>query len=59
MTTRCERCKLDSECRFYGKPSDVENDKAQNGEWLCAACVEPRISELDDAIAKMQSFLKD
>ena len=59
MLVQCERCKKEQECQFYGKPSDVEEDKAQNGEWLCATCVQPRVAELDDAIARMQSFLKE
>jgi hypothetical protein len=57
MIVRCERCKCESECRFHGFAADVGGGKAQNGEWLCEDCVEPRAAELDEAIAKMKKFL--
>lgn len=57
----CERCKKSFESRidvkFYGRPSDVDNDKAQNGEWLCKDCVGPRTEELDEAILKLKGFI--
>lgn len=59
MLVQCERCKLPKECRFYGRPSDVEADKSQNGEWLCEKCVPLRAKELDEAIAKMRSLLRE
>ncbi len=57
MTTNCERCQRLSNCTFYGRPSDVESDRAQNGEWLCDGCVYPRMAELDDAIASLEGHL--
>lgn len=58
MKTQCERCKQEAECQFYGRPSDVEADKAQNGEWLCEPCVPLRTEELDEAIASMRALLE-
>lgn len=57
MKCQCERCKQEKECSFYGHPTNVEGDKAQNGEWLCPPCAEARVGELDSAIAKMQVYL--
>lgn len=59
MKTNCERCKEEKDCTFYGRPSDPDADKAQNGEWLCAECVGPREQELDDAIARLRRILED
>lgn len=57
MIVECERCHHKAECRFHGSAADVGSDKAQNGEWLCEDCVEPRAEELDEAIAEMKKFL--
>jgi protein-tyrosine phosphatase len=56
---QCERCKEEKECRFYGTASDVEEDKAQNGEWLCVPCVDKRCEELDAALWQIEEFLND
>lgn len=57
MVVVCERCKREAECRFFGTPSDVDEDAAQNGEWLCDYCVEPREHELDQAIERLRDFI--
>jgi hypothetical protein len=57
MYCRCERCNNERSCRYHGRPADVENDKTQNGEWLCEECVPLRARELDAAIATMKSLL--
>ncbi len=59
MIVKCERCEKETECQFYGSPSDVEEGKAQNGEWICEPCVPLRTRELDEAIAEMKSILGD
>lgn len=59
MNTRCERCKSERECGFYGRPADVGRDKTQNGEWLCDECVPLRNDELGNAIEKMKAILND
>lgn len=57
MKVQCEQCKQELECEFYGRPSDVEKEKAQDGEWLCRECVVLREKELDDAIALLRRQL--
>lgn len=57
ITCACERCKQDKPCQYYGRPGDVDAGTAQNGEWLCEECVEPRGAELDEAIAEMKRAL--
>lgn len=59
MIGECERCREMKPVQFVGKPSDVDKDKAQNGEWLCADCLHPRLDEMDEAIARMQRYLKE
>lgn len=58
-TVQCERCKEEKECSFYGRPSDVDSDKPQNGEWLCPPCAEARAGELDHAIEEMERHLRE
>ncbi len=58
MTCECERCHETRECEFHGRAADVDEEKAQNGEWLCDECVEPRAAELDDAISALTKFLE-
>lgn len=55
----CERCKQLRECDFYGRPASVDEQKAQNGEWLCCECTAPRLAELDEAIKTLEGFLED
>lgn len=57
MKAQCERCKQERECQFYGHPSDVEENTAQNGEWLCDPCVSLCEKELDAAIAQLKNVL--
>ncbi len=58
ITCKCERCHKTAECEFHGRAADVDEENAQNGEWLCDECVEPRGEELDEAIAALTKFLK-
>lgn len=58
MLVECERCKQVTECQFFGHPSDVETDKAQNGEWLCPPCVPLRNEELGEAISQLEKALR-
>ena len=59
MKIVCERCRKLRDCNFYGSASDVDEDKAQNGEWLCEKCVPLRAKEMDEDIEKMKSVLRD
>ncbi len=54
---KCERCREEKECSYYGSSGSVEEDKVQNGEWLCEPCVPLRKMELDEAIAEMERVL--
>ncbi len=38
MFVQCERCKQEKDCEFHGRPANIEEDKVQNGEWLCEEC---------------------
>lgn len=59
MIIQCERCKKQKDSKFYGRPSDVERGKAQDGEWLCNECFPLRMRELDDAINVLKKSLEN
>lgn len=54
---RCERCNQVGSLTYFGRPGNYPARTRPNGEWLCQSCIEPRITELDEAITKMKEHL--
>jgi hypothetical protein len=57
MNVQCERCKLEKDCKFFGRAADVEEQRGQSGEWLCDDCVSLRRDEIDKAVVTFRKLL--